>query len=40
MGGGGVVASSIPTQDAFSHEFPSLVDGSGILQGKLTINEC
>ena len=31
---GGVEAFSIRTQDAWQHEFPSLVDGYGMLQGK------
>ena len=31
---GGVEAFSIRTQDASQHEFPSLVDGNGMLQGK------
>ena len=30
----GVEAFSIRTQDAWQHEFPSLLDGTGMLQGK------
>lgn len=31
---GGVEAFTIRTQDAWDHELPSLVNGSGMLQGK------
>ena len=31
---GGVEACSIHMQDAWQHEFPSLVDGNGMLQDK------
>lgn len=31
---GGVEAFSIRTQDAWDHELPSLVNGSGMLQGE------
>ena len=34
----GVEAFSLRTQDAWKHEFPKLIDGSGMLQGKHSLS--